>query len=343
MKWVYRSVFALFAFVGVTMGLFGTFTVQAQASFGTNWIATFFNTATLSGTSTSATFPSGINANWGTGTPVDGNGTAIAGIPADNFSARFTSTQNFVAGTYDFTLTYDDGARLFINGQLVVNDFNGGTLRSTVARVTLSEGVVSLVVEYVELVNTAAIQLSWTLVGSTTTAPTATSVPPATGSVEGVTGLAVRTAPYLGASLVAVARPANTYDIIAKSDLEPPFTWYLIRINDTQQGWASGRYLKVTGDLNAVQAQTTVFEQLDNSPDTGVTGGVRSTMNMRVRPSQRSALIVQIPWGDTVQILNRTRQSFADYWYQVRYNGRVGWILASFVAVNGDIGFVPVR
>lgn len=348
MSKLYRFTLALLALVGVFVGLGGVLSVQAQANFGTNWVAQFYDTPTLSlGLLTapvSASFPNGVNANWSINPPVDGNGAPITGIPADNFSARFNSTQNFNAGTYNFTLTYDDGARLFINGQLVINDFVAGTLRTTTAQVTLSAGVVALVVEYVEFTNNAVVQLSWTQIsGDTNVAPTATPVPPATGVVEGVRGLAVRTGPYLGASLVAVARPGNTYDILAKSNLEQPFTWYLIKISDTRQGWASGRYLKVTGDLAKVQAQTTIFEQLDDAPDTGVIGQVRSTMNMRVRPSQRTALIMQIPWGDTVQILNRTRQSFADYWYQVRYKGQVGWILASYVATRDSMTLVPIR
>lgn len=345
MKTFYKSLLAVL----VLVGLWGVVPhTQAQS---TAWTAVFFANTTLSGTGVNSptTYPAGtLNLNWGNGNPTDSTGTAIPGMPADNFSARFTSTQTLAAGTYDFIGTYDDGLRFFINGQLVIDDFNGGALRSTTSRVSLSGGVFSFVVEYVENTNAAAVQLTWVQVSAsnitpTPAQPTATPLPPATGTVSGVKGLAVRTGPYLGASLVAVARPGTTYDILAQSNLERPFTWYLIRISDTKQGWASGRFLEVAGNLASVPEQATVFEQLDNAPDTGVTGATRAAMNLRVRPTTRANILVEIPWGGTVQILNRTRQGFEDFWYQVRYEGRVGWVLASYVGTKGSLDNVPVR
>jgi hypothetical protein len=65
-------------------------------------------------------------------------------------------------------------------------------------------------------------------------------------------------------------------------------------------------------------------------------------MYLRRRPSQRASLLDLIPWGDQVQLLGRTRQGGKDFWYQVRWNGQVGWIFAPFVRVDGNINAVPV-
>jgi len=58
----------------------------------------------------------------------DGNAPA-GSCPSDNFSARFTRSVNFSGGDYSFHLQHDDGARLFVDGQTVVDawwDGSGG-------------------------------------------------------------------------------------------------------------------------------------------------------------------------------------------------------------------------
>jgi uncharacterized protein YraI len=65
-------------------------------------------------------------------------------------------------------------------------------------------------------------------------------------------------------------------------------------------------------------------------------------MNLRVRPSTRTAIIGSIPWGAEVPLLNRTVQGGQNRWFQVRYEGRVGWIFAPYVSVRGDINAVPI-
>ncbi len=61
-----------------------------------------------------------------------------------------------------------------------------------------------------------------------------------------VEGLALRTGPYLGASLVNVLRPGRPYTVSAQNSDEVVFTWYLTTVPSTGQvGWASGRYLRV--------------------------------------------------------------------------------------------------
>ena len=81
---------------------------SAQADFGANWTATYYNSTDLTGAvAYTETLPNGININWGTGSP-------NASVHNDNFSARFTSVQLFNAGTYEFVASSDDGVRVFI-------------------------------------------------------------------------------------------------------------------------------------------------------------------------------------------------------------------------------------
>ncbi len=352
-KWIRTGVIALGLWLMAALIISPTYIVQAQVQQGTNWTGAFFNSTDLSGAQiATAVYPIGINQIWTGGTPKDGAGNVVPGVPANNWSARFSTTQTLPAGNYTFTLVYDDGVRFKIDNTVVFDDFTGGSTRTRTAQVAITGGVYVLTVEFLQNTLDAVLQVSWITdavgIGTPgvigTAGPTSTPAPIATGIVERVRGLAVRTGPYIGSTLVAVARPATTYSVIAQNKSEGPFTWYLIQVSATKQGWASGRYLTVTGNLAAVPTQATIFDQIDAAPDINVIGQTRSVMNIRVRPSERTAKIGEVPWGAQISIIGRTRQGGKDFWYQIRYNGVVGWILSGFVGVkDGFIDAVPVR
>ena len=106
--------------------------IAVQAEFGTNWVGTFYNTVDLSGpVIDTGTYPNGLNLNFGTGQPVDiGAGRVMSGVHADGFSARFVSTQTFTGGDYTFTLSFEAGARLYIDGARVFDQFSPAPLRT---------------------------------------------------------------------------------------------------------------------------------------------------------------------------------------------------------------------
>ncbi len=325
-------------------------TALAQQQFGSNWVAQFYNSNNLSGSVVAtANFPTGINANWGTGQPRDGANNVLTGVNADSFSARFTGTQAITAGVYDFVISSDDGVRLYIDGNLIIDNFVGGGQRTNSARVNLTGGNYTLVLDYYEDTGNALVQLSWvaaTGVTITPTGPTPTPVPLASGGVTGVRGSAIRTGPFLGASFIAVARPETALTFLARNRSEGVFPWYLVSFGDAnnRQGWVSGRYLTIAGTPEALPEQGSVFDGIDGAPDIGVRGQTRAAMNLRVRPSQRTAVQGQIPWGDTVIIVGRTVQGGKDFWYHVRWQDKLGWISAAYVTVSaGDVRNLPVR
>lgn len=353
-----KAIWRLGGILGALAALFALLSVpitpvQAQAQFGINWTAQFYNTTNLSGSIVAtAAFPTGINKTWGTGAPTDGLNNPITGVNADNWSARFSSVQTFNAAPYNFVLTYDDGVRLFVNGNLVLDDFNGGTLRTKNVVVNLPGGNLTVVVEYFDSTLDATLQVSWIQVDLTAAATGAalqpTAIPPASGSVVRVNGLAIRTGPYLGATLVGVARPNNTYEIIARNESEGLFPWYYIKFGDDRFGWVSGRYLETSGDFSKVGNKGSVFDEIDGAPNVGVSGTSRSVLNVRVRPSTRVAVIDQLDWGATFQIIGRTRQDGKDFWYHIRFvnknkEEKIGWVSARYVTARGNMNNVPVR
>ena len=57
-----------------------------------------------------------LNFDFGTGSP-----GAACGLSAEYFSARWTRTVNFGAGLYRFSVTGDDGVRVYVGGQLKID------------------------------------------------------------------------------------------------------------------------------------------------------------------------------------------------------------------------------
>ena len=172
------------------------FTVQAD--FGTNWTGTFYNDTTLGTTGAIGVQVSGINGlnfDWGAERPVI-NGVKVpitnclnSPTCTDNFSARFTSTQNIAPGQYSFVVSSDDGVRFYVNGDLVLDKFIVRNLKSNTVLVSITTSPVTLTVEYFEGVGRAFLQVVWFrgAPGSTPTFPPVTptrSVPVRNSYVE---------------------------------------------------------------------------------------------------------------------------------------------------------------
>jgi DNA-binding beta-propeller fold protein YncE len=96
-----------------------------------------------------------INFNWSYGSPG-------AGVPADNFSARWQRYVWFDAGTYRFTLGVDDGGRLWVDDRLLIEAWQDPQVATFQANVTLSQGYHRVRLEYYEAGGWAGVQLSWT-------------------------------------------------------------------------------------------------------------------------------------------------------------------------------------
>jgi uncharacterized protein YraI len=357
-KRVIFGVLLTFIFL-IPVFILATGPVEAQIT-GTNWIGQFYNNTNLQGTPVQANvlYPTGLNFNWGQGPARDGQGNPL-NVGPDNFSAVFTSTQTFSQlGTYRFTVRFNDGVRIFINNQVVLDQFGDVTDDSIPNNVTerifnydILSSTATFRVEFVEFTGDAILQVQWGFVGAggVGTPPpafTPTPAPIATGTVFNVRGLAVRTGPFLGASLITVARPGNAYPIVAKNFEEGLFPWYKIRVGDNI-GWASGRYLQPSGNLDAIPTEGSVFNNInppgDLPPALNVIGTTRAVMNLRVRPSERVQILDKIPWGAQVRVIGRTIQGYNNFWLQVEWNGQLGWIYAPFVGLTGVVDAVPIR
>ena len=124
------------------------------------WRGDYFSNATLSGAAAVVRNDTDINFNWGSGAPA-------TGLPADNFSARWSRTLWFDEGTYRFHVLSDDGFRLYLDGALYLDDWRDGNARNTGVDVWLPAGNHTVRLEYYERTGNALIQLWWEKIGGT--------------------------------------------------------------------------------------------------------------------------------------------------------------------------------
>ena len=97
-----------------------------------------------------------VNFDWGTGAP-------ITGVGVDNFSVRWLGTVTpRYDGAYTFYTLSDDGVRLTVNGQRIIDQWNNHGPRQDSGQVTLTGGQkYDIKMEYYENVGGAVAKLSW--------------------------------------------------------------------------------------------------------------------------------------------------------------------------------------
>ena len=124
----------------------------------TQWRGEYYTNLTLSGGVTVLRDDPAINFNWGMNSPA-------TGIPADNFSARWTRILPFEAGKYRFSVRSDDGVRVWLDEELIIDEWHAGMPVTHIAERELSTGDHTIRVEYYEQTGAAEIRLWWERVG----------------------------------------------------------------------------------------------------------------------------------------------------------------------------------
>jgi hypothetical protein len=160
-----------------------------------NWRGEYFNNNSLSGSPALVRDDAQISFNWGSGSPAPGV------INTDNFSARWTRTINIPAGNHRFTVTADDGVRLWVNGHLLIDVWMIQAARTFSGDIYLPGGNVEVKMEYFEQTGQATAQMSWTAVSGGTPPPSTGVITVDNGSegfVKGGAASSWRTANNIG-------------------------------------------------------------------------------------------------------------------------------------------------
>jgi WD40 repeat protein len=106
-----------------------------------------------------------INFNWAASSPEPNIRSQAAVIPVDNFSIRWTGfIEPLYSEAYTFFVNRNDGARLWVNGQQIINAWTNTTnaVETASTAITLTAGVrVPITLEYYEATGNAQVSLSW--------------------------------------------------------------------------------------------------------------------------------------------------------------------------------------
>jgi len=117
--------------------------------------AEYFKNITLSGYPGLTRMENEINHDWWTGKPVGFN-------YGNEFSARWTTDCYFGYGDYKFTAIFDDAMRVYIDGELVIDQWGKHFEDTTISvDISLEAGIHDIIVEYYEYKLAATAKFNW--------------------------------------------------------------------------------------------------------------------------------------------------------------------------------------
>lgn len=146
---------------------------RAGAMNTSGWLGQYFNDVEMVGQPNVVRSDAAINFDWGTARPADG-------INADNFAVRWTRTLNLNPGVYHFITTTDDGVRLWVNDQLVIDKWQPQTPTSYSVDVELA-GSVDVKMEYYDDKDGAVAKLDYAKISDASSGNIAPAVPELSG------------------------------------------------------------------------------------------------------------------------------------------------------------------
>ena len=123
---------------------------------GSGLQAAYFTNKNLSGTSGLSRLDSVIDFSWQGGSPAPN-------VPQDNFSVRWTGQVQAQYGEeYTFYTRSDDGVRLWVNGQQIINNWTDHAVKEDQGKISLQAGQkYDIRLEYYEKGGQAVCQLRW--------------------------------------------------------------------------------------------------------------------------------------------------------------------------------------
>lgn len=335
------------AVLGVALVALGA--LPARADTGSNWQGFYWDNNNFQGSPRLSRIDPAINFNWDFGSP-------DPAIPPDNFSVRWVNNIAFAAGTYRFRAGADDGIRVAINGNLIINRFTNSEFREDFADVTLNAGTYQIIVDYFEGVGRAGVLFDWQL--ATSIVPTITpfgtqavavapTTPPVIKAVVIVDRANIRSGPGLSYPTIGEAFLDDRFVVAGRNGDFGFETWFLLNLPGGGQGWMSRSVIYVYGGSVAAVPKTKQIVSAPAAPAVGVApfevqAVARNNALVRDAPTNRpggSQRIGVIPLGATVKVL---KLSINRAWVFIDYEGLQGWTyLPNLRIVVGSLSTLP--
>ena len=132
------------------------------------WIGTYWFNRTMDSKWALVRSADKIDFDWGSKSPA-------TGIPKDDFSARWRRVVDFEPGTYRLYAKADDGVRVEIDGDRLIDEWHTSNATETYTADVALSGSHDVDVEYFERGGAAKVAFWWEFLGAINQSPTATS------------------------------------------------------------------------------------------------------------------------------------------------------------------------
>ena len=301
-----------------------------------NWKGEYFNNTNLSGTAVLVRDDANISFNWGNGSPASGL------VANDQFSVRWSRSMTFAPGRYRFTAAADDGVRVWVNNQQLINAWYDHQAQSFSGEIDLPATSVPVRVEYYEHGGGAEINFSWTqLTGSSQPTPTPVpSVPTGNTGVVQSSRLNVRFGPGLSYGVITQLTKGQTVSLAGYRSADSH--WVMINWNNST-AWVSGLppYLSTNVPISSLS----VWSGSVPAPGSSVPGPTATVitvyyLNIRSGPDVSFGVIKAMPNGTLMTLLGRNA---AATWANVRLaDGTVGWMSARYLSTSVPLNNLPI-
>ncbi len=309
------------------------------------WNVAYYANTSLTDPAVLTTQESNMSINWGNTAP-------YRAVPADGWSARWTTTLNFTqGGRFRFRIGVDDGVRFFVNDQVVIDQFVGGSFREFFADVNLEAGDNRFTIEMFDGAADAGLLAECLFLED----PVAV-IDPSTQDARGgfnvdflfpseidfdearahvATGrLHVRANPTVQAERIDMVFLYQSFPILGVTDDNG---WYLIDLGDGRTGWVATRFI-YRNERTPVRIFPSFVGSEAQLPNIEVTGF--ATEELVIRSAPRTGNEVGILPQDAAFLIVARSQSGA--WYRIDYQGINGWVFSPFVVLtNGTVQDLP--
>jgi hypothetical protein len=202
-----------------------------------SWTANYWNNTDLSGNAVLARNEAAINHEWGYGSPAPGI------VTNDHFSARWSRNVYFGAGSYRFTTQSDDGIRLSVGGNRIIDNWTVHELQTNTADADLNAGTYTIIVEYFEHTEIATAKFWWESTSGSGTTPSS-----GVSATTKAYWLNFRAGPGTQYEILNVLPRGTTVPVIGRTSSS---SWIQVDYMGVP-GWISTGWTTVNGDLNSV-------------------------------------------------------------------------------------------
>jgi hypothetical protein len=200
-----------------------------------NWLADYWNNTDLSGPPVLTRHEAAVDDDWGTGSPLPGT------IDSDYFSARWSRAIYFAEGSYRFTSESDDGIRVSVGGNTIIDDWNVQPLSRNTADVDLAAGAYAVVVEYFEKTGDALARFNWERRAEDESSPTGLTATVYAGRLN------MRDGPSTGYDIITKLPYGSVVPVVGRT---VDSSWLQVTYQGAT-GWIWAAYTAVSGDLTS--------------------------------------------------------------------------------------------